>query len=118
VLAPKLKQTERPGLFLLTPATDNRDIRGDTAAHVRLRLRKWEARRTWAGRILIALTCPLAYLLFMFAGGEAPTVTARVLLCAWVAAMTFGGICADAVWRNRVRLDALAAEHTPHPRAS
>jgi hypothetical protein len=80
-------------------------------------LRRWEARQVWAGRVLIALSFPLAYLLFMFAGGEAPRAAERVVLGMWAGAMVFGGICAEAAWRIRLRLDSLAAAHPPRPRS-
>lgn len=114
MLAPKVNQPGRSGLFLLSPASEDPDAYGHTAAHVRLRLRKWEARRAWAAGTLIALSFPLAYLLIMFASGQhAPVAAARVLIWLWVAALTVAIACAEAVWRNRFRLERIVAERQP-----
>src|SRR4029079_13547951 len=51
VLAGKLKQSEGPGLFLLSSRTAGPDAYADLVAHRRLRVRRWEARRAWAGRL-------------------------------------------------------------------
>jgi len=115
VLAPKLNQPERPGLFLLAPALEKQPVHGDTAAHVRLRLRKWEVRRAWSGRVLIALSFPLAFLLIMFASEphHLPMAAVRVVIWLWVAALTVGVVCAEAAWRNRFRLERMVGEHLP-----
>ena len=111
MLAPKLKQPERAGLFVLSPATETRQASGDTAAHVRLRLRRWETRRAWAGRALIAISFPMAYLLIMLATGTpAPDPVVRLVIWLWVAAAAVGLVCAEGAWRNRVRLERLAGD--------
>jgi peptidoglycan/LPS O-acetylase OafA/YrhL len=83
-----------------------------------LRLRRWEARRAWAGRALIALTFPLAYLLIMFASGQhAPSTAARVVIWLWGAAMTAAAVCGEAIWRNRLRLERILEEQSAEPRS-
>ncbi len=117
MLAPKLKSPERPGLVLLAPAITERTAQGDPAARVRLRLRKWESRRTWAGRALIALSFPMAYLLIMLATGTpAPVVAVRIVIWMWVAALAVAIVCAEAAWRNASQLDRLASAEPARPR--
>ena len=116
MLAPKLNRPERP-LYLLAPVTEDSKDQSHKVAHVRLRLRKWEARRAWSGRLLIALSFPLAYLLSMFASGQhAPSTAARIVIWLWVAALTAATACGEAIWRNRVRLERmLEEEQQPAP---
>jgi hypothetical protein len=106
VLAKKLKQAEGPALFLVSET--GHGAPGDLVAHSRIHLRKWEARRTWASRALIALSFPMAYLLVMVSMGTpvAPEA-ARVMVWSWVVVAAFAGVCAEAVWRHRTRLDRL-----------
>ena len=109
--APKQKQPDRPALFLLAPVTDDSKTQSHKAAHVRIRLRRWEARRAWSGRLLIALSFPLAYLLSMFASGQhAPSTAARIVIWLWVGALTAATICGEAIWRNRMRLELIVGE--------
>lgn len=111
MLAPKLKQPERAALFLVAPVTEDSKTQSHKVAHVRLRLRRWEARRAWAGRLLITLSFPLAYLLSMFASGQhAPSTAARVVIWLWVAALSAATVCGEAIWRNRMRLERLLEE--------
>ena len=118
MLAPRANQPERTGLVLLSPASDDPKVYGDTAARMRLRLRKWETRRMWAGRCLIVLSFPLAFLLIMFTGGHhAPIAAARVLIWMWTAVLSASIACAEAVWRNRVRLERIMGERLPGFRA-
>jgi hypothetical protein len=108
VIARELKQPQGPGLFLVSAAPASRDAPGDNVPHARLRLRIWEARRAWAGRGLIALTFPMAYLLIMHSTGSAiPMGAARVLIWAWAAVLAVATVCAEAAWRNRMMLDRL-----------
>jgi peptidoglycan/LPS O-acetylase OafA/YrhL len=107
VLAPKLKQSEGPALFLVSE-TAGSDALGALVAHRRMRLRKWETRRAWAGRALVALTFPMAYLLVMISmGTRAAPEAARLLVWLWAGAAAFAGVCAEAVWRHRTGLDRL-----------
>jgi hypothetical protein len=107
VLAKQLKQPEGPALFLVSETAGD-DAFGAVVAHRRIRLRNWEARRAWAGRALIALTFPMAYLLVMISmGTRVAPEAARVMVWLWVVAAAFAGICAEAVWRHRLRLDRL-----------
>ena len=109
--APKRNQPERPALFLVAPVTDDSKTQSQKAAHLRLRLRKWEARRAWAGRLLIGLSFPLAYLLSMFASGQhAPSTAARIVIWLWVGALTAATVCGEAIWRNRMRLEVIVGE--------
>ena len=87
-------------------------VEGDgRAARIRRRAARWEARRTWAGRALIAISFPLAYLLFMFANGDSPPHgLVRFVVWLWVAAVGAGIICAEAAWRNRFRLEHLRSD--------
>ena len=104
----EVKQPEGRGLFLVSAAPASHEAPGDNVPHARLRLRIWEARRAWAGRGLIALTFPMAYLLIMHTTGSAiPTGAARILIWAWAAVLALAAVCAEAVWRNRMRLDRL-----------
>lgn len=106
MLAKKLKQQDGPALFLVSETGD--DAHGDLVAYGRLHLRKWETRRTWASRALIALSFPMAYLLVMISmGTRVAPEAARVMVWAWVVAAAFAGVCAEAVWRHRTRLDRL-----------
>jgi hypothetical protein len=111
VLAPKTNEHQRPRLVLVSQALEKSDLPGHTAAHLHLRIRKWEARRAWAGRALIAVSFPLAYLLTMFASGQhAPSTAARVVIWFWVAALTAAIACGEAIWRNRLRLERMLQE--------
>ena len=68
----------------------------------------------WVGRSMIILSFPLAFLLIMFTGGHhAPMVAARVLIWMWVAALSAGIVCVEAVWRNRLRLERIMGERLP-----
>jgi hypothetical protein len=108
VIARELKQPEGPGLFLVSTASTSREAPGDNVPHARLRLRNWEARRAWVGRGLIALTFPMAYLLIMHSTGSAiPMGAARILVWAWATVLALATLCAEAAWRNRMRLDRL-----------
>jgi len=108
VIAREVKQPEGPGLFLVSTAAAGGEPHADSVPHARLRLRNWEARRVWAGRALIALSFPMAYLLIMHTTGTAlPMGLTRVLIWAWVAVLSAAAVCAEAAWRNRVRLDRL-----------
>jgi hypothetical protein len=107
VLAKKLKQPDGPALFLVSQSTGD-EAHGDAIAHARLRLRKWVSRRTSASRALVALSFPMAYLLVMISmGTRVAPEAARVMVWAWVVAAAFAGVCAEAVWRHRTRLDRL-----------
>jgi hypothetical protein len=111
VQAPKLK---RPHLVLLSAAPEKSEVAADMVAHMHLRLRRWEARRAWAGRALIALSFPLAYLLTMFASGQhAPSTAARIVIWLWVAALSAAVACGEAIWRNRLRLERILEEQPP-----
>ena len=80
VLAPKLNQ---PATTRSLPAVAA-NPRGLTVAATRLRLRTWERRRAWAGRALIAISFPMAYLLMMLATGTpAPLAAVRIVIAAW-----------------------------------
>jgi hypothetical protein len=106
VLAGNPKQSEGPGLFLLSSRTACPDAYADLVAHRRLRVRRWEARRAWAGRLLIAISFPMAYLLVMLGMGTAvPATAARVVVWLWIGALAVATVCAEAAWRNRIRLD-------------
>jgi hypothetical protein len=107
VLAKKLKEHDGPALFLV-PESPGQDAPAAQIAQARLRLRKWVSRRASASRALVALTFPMAYLLVMVSMGTrvAPDA-ARVMVWAWVVAAAFAGVCAEAVWRHRTRLDRL-----------
>lgn len=106
MLVPKLDQSDRPELFLLPPALDDDAPPGSSTGHLRLRLRRWEIRRTWSARALVALTFPMAYLLIMIATGTPPPgAVVRFMVGLWVAVITVGAVCAEAVWRNRTRLE-------------
>jgi len=108
VLAKQLKQQEGPALFLVSSDDAGASAHGAGVAHRRVLLRKWETRRSWAGRALIALTFPMAYLLVMVSlGTHVAPDAARVMVWAWVVAAAFAGICAEAVWRHRLRLQQL-----------
>ena len=107
VLAPKLDQPQRPDLYLLSAANP----RGLTVAATRLRLRTWERRRAWAGRALIAISFPMAYLLMMLATGTpAPITAVRVVIAAWTAALAVSMVCAEAARRHRFRLEGPLTE--------
>jgi len=107
VIARELKQSEGPGLFLIS-ASSSRETQGDNVPHARLRLRTWETRRAWTGRALIALSFPMAYLLIMHVTGSAISIAAaRLLIWAWVAVLAVASVCAEAAWRNRMKLDRL-----------
>jgi len=108
VLAGKLKQPEGRGLFLLSSRTARPDAFADLVALRRFRVRRWEARRAWAGRLLIAISFPMAYLLVMLSmGTPVPAAAARVMVWLWLVAVAVAGICAEAAWRNRTRLEHL-----------
>jgi hypothetical protein len=114
VLARDQKQVEGPALFLLSSPTATRHGYGDTIAEARLRLRKWETRRAWAGRLLIALSFPMAYLLMMVSiDARIPHVATRVLIWLWVTGAAIATVCAEAAWRHKIRLDRLGAEVPP-----
>lgn len=118
MLAHRLNQRARSSLFVLAPGTDEPGPSSHTASDVRLRLRKWEVRRTWAARALIALSFPLAYVLFMFTTGQdAPVAAARVVIRVWLAALAVAILCAEAVWRHRYRLERIFGERPPGSRA-
>jgi hypothetical protein len=118
VLARNPKQSDGPALFLLSPPTAGRDGYGDTIAHARLRLRRWETRRAWAGRLLIALSFPMAYLLMMLSiDHRVSIVAARIAIWLWVGAASVATVCAEAAWRHRMRLDRLGSEVPPGRRA-
>ena len=107
MLAKQLKQTEGPALFLVSETAGD-DAFGAVVAHRRIQLRKWETRRAWAGRALVALTFPMAYLLVMISmGTRVAPEAARVVVWLWVVGAAFSGLCAEAVWRHRTRLDRL-----------
>jgi hypothetical protein len=113
VLLPRPEQTDRPELFLLSRSQEDRGPHG-SSAHVRLRLRRWEIRRAWSGRALVAISFPMAYLLIMLAmGTPAPASIVRFLLGLWAAAAAVGAVCAEAVWRNRLRLERMVGERRP-----
>ncbi|HXU01003.1 MAG TPA: hypothetical protein VN903_08430 [Polyangia bacterium] len=118
MLARNPKQAEGPGLFLLSPSSSAaRDGYADTIARGRLRLRRWETRRAWAGRALIALSFPMAYLLVMLSmDAHVSSGAARVLVWLWAAAASVAAVCAEATWRHRVRLDRFDAEVPPRRR--
>jgi hypothetical protein len=108
VLARKLKQPEGPSLFLVRSEAADHPSHGDLVAHRRLCLRMWQTRRAWAGRALIAISFPMAYLLVMLSmGTSVPPAAARVVVWLWLAALAGAAVCAEAVWRNRMRLDSL-----------
>jgi hypothetical protein len=108
VIARELKQPEGRGLFLVSPASTDPETHGDNVPHARLRLRTWETRRAWAGRTLIALSFPMAYLLIMHVMGSAMSIgAARILIWAWVGALAVASVCAEAAWRNRMKLEQL-----------
>jgi hypothetical protein len=107
VLAKKLTTPgRRAHLAIVRIDPDDRDAR--TGLHVRVQ--RWEQRRIWAGRLLIATSFPMALLLCLIAtGGTVPPAALRFILCLWLAAVTAVALCAEAAWRNRYLL-----EHTPH----
>ncbi len=71
-----------------------------------MRVRTWEARRRRAGQALIVLSFPMAYQLVMASMGTPPSsVAMRVLIWMWTAALAVAIVCAEAVWRNRVRVE-------------
>jgi hypothetical protein len=116
VLAPKLKQPHRPDLYLLSSATGP-NARGNIVSATRLRLRIWERRRLWAGRALIALSFPMAYLLMMLATGTpAPIAAVRIVIAAWAVTLAVSLVCAEATWRHRFRLEGpLSERNAPLP---
>jgi hypothetical protein len=116
VLAPKLKQPDRQGLVLLTPLMAERAVPGDPATSVRLCLRKWESRLAWVGRALIAISFPMAYLLLMLGAGSPAPLAARIVSWLWLAALAAALVCAEALWRNRGKLERLAGEPPASPR--
>jgi hypothetical protein len=113
VLAPKLTQPQRPDLYVLSST----NARGNTAATTRLRLRTWERRRAWAGRAFVAISFPMAYVLMMLATGTpAPIAAVRILIAAWTVALAFSLVCAEAIWRHRLRLEGpLTERNAPIP---
>jgi hypothetical protein len=116
VLAPRLKQTERLGLFVLAPATDSGEWKRAGPAPLRLRLRRWELRRTWSGRVIVAVSFPMAYLLVMLMEGTpAPIAVVRVVVWLWLGALAAGAVCAEAVWRHRYRLEHQGDEAQASP---
>lgn len=117
MLVPRLNRAEHPELFLLSPEREDRWSPGSSAAHVRLRLRRWEIRRVWSGRALAAISFPMAYLLIMLATGTpAPNVVLRFMIGVWVSIVVVGAVCAEAVWRNRTRLEHLLGERLSESR--
>ena len=110
MLAPKLKQPDRQGLVLLTPAMTERTAPGDPATGVRLRLRKWESRMAWVWRALIMISFPMAYLLIMLGAGSPAPFAARVVSWIWLTGLAAALVCAEALWRNRAKLERLASE--------
>jgi len=107
VIARKATSAVQRGLFLLPPV-ESADNREADIARARARLRTWEVRRAFAARVLIALSLPMAYLLLMLSTGAVPPlVAARVVLWPWLATLAVSALCAEAAWRNRVRLEAL-----------
>ena len=106
MLVPKLEQSDRPELFLLPGALEDDAPHDISTRYLRLRLRRWELRRTWSARALVALSFPMAYLLVMLATGTpAPGSVVRFMVGLWVAVVAVGAVCAEAVWRNRTRLE-------------
>jgi hypothetical protein len=105
LIAHNAKAAAERGLFLVPPDdTDGRHRRD--VARTRERVQKWEARRRRAGRALIAFSFPMAYVLAMQSVGATASVGAtRFVLWVWTAALAVAAICAEAAWRNRVRLD-------------
>ena len=112
VLAPKQKRPQRPDLYLLSSATAA-NARGDLVAATRFRLRTWERRRMWAGRALIAISFPMAYLLMMLASETpAPVAAVRIVIALWTTALAFSLVCSEAAWRHRFRLEGPLSERT------
>ena len=116
MLAPKLKQPDRQGLVLLTPEMTERAAPGDPATSVRLRLRKWESRMAWVWRALIMISFPMAYLLIMLGAGSPAPRAARVVSWTWLAALAAALVCAEALWRNRAKLERLVSDRPAGPR--
>ena len=116
MLAPKLKQPGRQGLVLLAPAMTERAAPGDPATTVRLRLRRWESRLSWVGRALITISFPMAYLLIMLGTGSPAPLAARVVSWIWLAALAAALVCAEALSRNRAKLERLVSERPSGPR--
>jgi hypothetical protein len=105
VIGNNAKAAAQRGLFLVPP--DDADARHErVVARTRDRVRRWEARRRRASQALIALTFPIVYMLVMQTAGDVPSVAAiRFVLSIWTAALAVAGICAEAAWRNRARLE-------------
>jgi hypothetical protein len=109
VIAHNAKAAAQRGLFLVPPDdTDERHER--VVVRARERVRRWEARRRRATRALIAFSFPMAYLLVMLsAGAMLPVGATRLALAVWTAALAAAAICAEAAWRNRVRLEHMTS---------
>jgi archaellum biogenesis protein FlaJ (TadC family) len=105
VIANNAKAAAQRGLFLVPPDdTDDRHER--FVARARGRVRRWEARRRRASQALIALSFPMVYMLVMQTAGAMPSIAAiRFVIAVWTAALAVAGICAEAAWRNRARLE-------------
>jgi hypothetical protein len=105
VIANNAKAAAQRGLFLV-PRDDVGARHERDAARARDRVRSWEVRRRRATWALIAFSFPMAYMLGMQSLGAVPPLGAiRFALWAWTAALAVAAICAEAVWRNRVRLE-------------
>ena len=107
MIARKATSAVQRGLFLLAPleSAGGREV---DVARARSLLRKWEVRRAFAARVLIALSLPMAYLLLMLSMGAVPSPpVVRAFLWPWLATLAVLALCAEAAWRNRIRLEAL-----------
>src|SRR5512138_1998773 len=103
VIAPDSTGTDDPAPIPLATARAPRRVEPEAAARTRLRLRAWERRRRVAARAVIVASFPIAYLLLM--GVEAPALAVRAVLWVWLAAVAAAGVCAEAAWRHRYRLE-------------
>jgi len=111
VIARSAKTSAQRGFFIVPLAEDQSRWPERDVPRRRMRVRTWEARRRRAGQALIVLSFPMAYQLVMASMGAPPSsVAMRVLVWMWVAALAVAIVCAEAVWRNRVRLEHMTNE--------